>query len=520
MFQMISTKKLFFLFFIFSIVFFKSQNNEAQYKAYFKIALEYDTQPKEAAIKIKKLLQSCESEDNYVLAAIIYNKMGYWEMTSNNIDKAINLFKKGIEVGDQSSDKAGVAINTGFLGYLYLNMKMKNEGEKNIVEAIEMVKNTNGFYDPFVLSMLYNLQGSLKNKSLDERVAINNKVIANYKKLPSYSNKQFNLVGAYQNSGYLALEQKKYDEALKYIKTSASLNTDSIAYFKSGQYLLTSMIYSKKNKMDSVLYFATKAEKYIDPKTGTNDLLTVYGLKKEAYDKLKDTVNRNRYSALEAKLQNKVYDSNLSAAGNNLEKSLNREKVQKKSSYIYLLVSTTAIIILVTGMMLINLKRRREVAALKKFRLDTQNSLAKKPVTTATNNDATLEETINADTEKEILKGLLQFESKLQFNEKGISLGKLATQLKTNVKYLSFVIKKHKADNYNLYINQLRINYILKQLEMERDFIKYKIGHLSEICGYSSPAAFTRAFSEYTGVLPSTYIKLLCEEKDKKSKHQ
>jgi hypothetical protein len=72
--QMISTKKLFFLFFIFSIVFFKSQINEAQYKAYYKIALEYDTQPKEAAIKIKKLLQSCESEDNYVLAAIIYNK--------------------------------------------------------------------------------------------------------------------------------------------------------------------------------------------------------------------------------------------------------------------------------------------------------------------------------------------------------------------------------------------------------------------------------------------------------------
>jgi hypothetical protein len=44
-------------------------------------------------------------------------------------------------------------------------MKMKNEGEKNIVEAIDMVKNTNGFYDPYVLSMLYTLQGSLKNKS-------------------------------------------------------------------------------------------------------------------------------------------------------------------------------------------------------------------------------------------------------------------------------------------------------------------------------------------------------------------
>ena len=198
-----TSKKLVLLLFIFTIVLFKSQSTEEQTKQYYKIALEYDKQPKEAKLKILNLLEVCETKKNFVLAAMIYNKMGHWEMTSNNIDKAIDLFKKGIEVGDQSTDKAGVALNTGFLGYLYLNMKMKNEGEKNIVEAIDMVKNTNGFYDPYVLSMLYTLQGSLKNKSLEERVAINNKVIANFKKLPPYSNKQFNLVGAYQNSGYM-----------------------------------------------------------------------------------------------------------------------------------------------------------------------------------------------------------------------------------------------------------------------------------------------------------------------------
>lgn len=513
-----TSKKLVLLLFIFTIVLFKSQSTEEQTKQYYKIALEYDKQPKEAKLKILNLLEVCETKKNFVLAAMIYNKMGHWEMTSNNIDKAIDLFKKGIEVGDQSTDKAGVALNTGFLGYLYLNMKMKNEGEKNIVEAIDMVKNTNGFYDPYVLSMLYTLQGSLKNKSLEERVAINNKVIANFKKLPPYSNKQFNLVGAYQNSGYLALEQKKYDEALKYIKTSASLNTDNIPYFKSGQYLLTSMIYSKKNKMDSVLYFATKAEKYIDQKTGTNDLLLVYGLKKDAYDKLKDTVNRNRYSALEAILNNKVYDSNLSAAGNNLEKSLHREEEQKRSSFIYLLIGGFIFILLITALLVLNWKRRKEVAAFKKFRLDAKNLEDRPTVTVVANtHDVALEDAINADTEKEILNGLAQFENKTQFNEKGITLGKLSTQLNTNVKYLSHVVKKHKADNFNLYINQLRVNHVVKQLKDDECFIKYKISHLSEISGYSSPAAFTRAFSEITGVIPSTYIKLLSEEKLKKA---
>ncbi len=79
------------------------------------------------------------------------------------------------------------------------------------------------------------------------------------------------------------------------------------------------------------------------------------------------------------------------------------------------------------------------------------------------------------------------------------------------------MVKKHKADNFNLYINQLRVNHVVKQLEDDECFIKYKISHLSEISGYSSPAAFTRAFSKIIGVIPSTYIKLLSEEKLKKA---
>lgn len=235
-------------------------------------------------------------------------------------------------------------------------------------------------------------------------------------------------------------------------------------------------------------------------------------------EKLKDTVNRNRYSALEAILNNKVYDSNLSAAGNNLEKSLHREDEQKRSSFIYLLIGGFIFILLITALLVLNWKRRKEVAAFKKFRLDAKNLEDRPTVTVVANtHDVALEDAINADTEKEILNGLAQFENKTQFNEKGITLGKLSTQLNTNVKYLSHVVKKHKADNFNLYINQLRVNHVVKQLKDDECFIKYKISHLSEISGYSSPAAFTRAFSKIIGVIPSTYIKLLSEEKLKKA---
>lgn len=118
-------------------------------------------------------------------------------------------------------------------------------------------------------------------------------------------------------------------------------------------------------------------------------------------------------------------------------------------------------------------------------------------------------EYINESTEKIILSGLLKFENKYTYLHKSITLGKLATELNTNVKYLSIVIKKHKAENFNHYINELRIKYIVEKLTYNEDFLKYKISYLSDLCGYSSPAAFTKSFIEIMGQTPSEFIKSL-----------
>lgn len=118
-------------------------------------------------------------------------------------------------------------------------------------------------------------------------------------------------------------------------------------------------------------------------------------------------------------------------------------------------------------------------------------------------------DTINDTTEKYILDGLENLENNLIFLQKNITLGKIATELNTNVKYLSIVIKKNKAENFSNYINQLRINYIVEKLSTQDEFAKYKISHLSDLCGYSSPASFTKSFFEIMKQTPSDYIKSL-----------
>lgn len=114
---------------------------------------------------------------------------------------------------------------------------------------------------------------------------------------------------------------------------------------------------------------------------------------------------------------------------------------------------------------------------------------------------------INDITEKVILEGLVKFENKNLYLQKSITLGKLATELNTNVKYLSIVIKKHKADNFNHYLNRLRIDYIVAKLKTDDKFSRYKISHLSDLCGYSSPAAFTKSFIEIMKITPSDFIR-------------
>jgi AraC-like DNA-binding protein len=116
--------------------------------------------------------------------------------------------------------------------------------------------------------------------------------------------------------------------------------------------------------------------------------------------------------------------------------------------------------------------------------------------------------------EQELLKKLEKFESSEGFLNNKTSLVNLSKTLKTNPKYLSEVVNRNKGKNFNSYINDLRINYILQKLKAETKYSNYKITSLAEECGYNSHSTFIAAFRSVTGISPSTFIKFL-KEKEK-----
>lgn len=120
------------------------------------------------------------------------------------------------------------------------------------------------------------------------------------------------------------------------------------------------------------------------------------------------------------------------------------------------------------------------------------------------------------ETEDRILNELELFEESLEFNNPDISLFNLANQVNTNTKYLSEIIKKHKGVNFNQYINELRIKYIVEKLSNNPEYLKYKISHLADESGFSSHSAFTSVFKQIMGISPSVFIRLLKDDNKNK----
>lgn len=119
---------------------------------------------------------------------------------------------------------------------------------------------------------------------------------------------------------------------------------------------------------------------------------------------------------------------------------------------------------------------------------------------------------ISEKTEQIILDKLKKFEDSEKYINPKVSLQFLAKQLDTNTKYLSEIINKNKGQNFNNYINELRIHYMLRKLKSEPKYQNYKVSSLAEECGFNSRNTFTLAFKTALGISPAKFIGFMKKE--------
>jgi YesN/AraC family two-component response regulator len=116
------------------------------------------------------------------------------------------------------------------------------------------------------------------------------------------------------------------------------------------------------------------------------------------------------------------------------------------------------------------------------------------------------------ETTRLILHRLKTLEDSHFFLNPNCNLNDVSVQLKTNPKYLSQVINKEKKTNFNNYINDLRIEYLISKLWIDADLRNSKLSYMSASVGFNNINTFKNAFKKRQGILPSSFINELNKE--------
>lgn len=220
----------------------------------------------------------------------------------------------------------------------------------------------------------------------------------------------------------------------------------------------------------------------------------------DLFSKLNDSINSMEKQAVEAPVKKMISETKING----------EKKIQR------IAVISFIILILITGGMLIYRRRSHKIIHKKYEDLiakihheNEANTIEPTSEKNSKSNGIKSSVTITDETIKALLLKLEKFESSKKYLRKDLSLTWMANNLATNPKYLSEVIKTYKNHNFTSYINELRINYIIKKLYETPIYREYKITYLAEECGYVTPKVFVNAFKQQTGFTPSYFVEQL-----------
>jgi YesN/AraC family two-component response regulator len=115
--------------------------------------------------------------------------------------------------------------------------------------------------------------------------------------------------------------------------------------------------------------------------------------------------------------------------------------------------------------------------------------------------------TINDQKEKEILVALEKLITNEYYLTSNFSLQNASKKIKTNTTYLSHVVNKNFGKSFSEYSNELKVNYVIRQLMENKTYRKYSTQAIAESVGYKSAVSFTRSFKKRTGVTPVQFLR-------------
>jgi len=257
------------------------------------LAYHYAKQPQKAMEYFNKNLAYEESKPKQNIETLIsiYNNMGLVYQAKGEMENAIKVVKKSLELALKKGDSSQIAREYNIVGITLREGGKYDEAIENYQKAVDIkLKEIPKDYKKILL--LYgDIVGSYQDKkAYDKALEVNQKALKIVEKIHDKNQ----ILKNYLISGFLNLQKKDFDKALEFYKKAKKLaielyGTDN-PDIANQIYIKMAQCYSKKREFDKSMQFYEKAlkiyQKTLPPKhpaiaTTYNSLGVLYKAKGE-----------------------------------------------------------------------------------------------------------------------------------------------------------------------------------------------------------------------------------------------
>jgi len=473
----------------------------------------------------------------HLLKARIYGGKSQFKKAMNELVLSNQYANQNKNIDQQYKTKYFIALLKEHIGKSEEALEML----KSIVDYYGKQFQDNHNYEYDYIKSLFALGSSFnKSKLYDSASAINKKAIN-----LSLKSKDSILYGRLLlSSGRTHYYKKEYKSSLDSIlksKEISKLKPQSIGTLIRVD-LFLGKIYSEQNALNTSLVYLKKMDSlafakqnFFPPiRSGYELLIKSYKEKKDTEKQLfyinkllhVDSILDTNYKHVYVKINDEYTTPNLI-----LEKEFIINSLKKNNRNTF--VAVGVLLLLLISLIIISVRniKKRKVFQQRFLDLyeknntsdqkliDSDKTTTVQSLATSSDQNDTIDLGISEIIIDDILKHLDAFEKNNDFIKTNITINALSKEFKTNSKYLSKVINKHKGKSFSNYINELRIDFVIEKLKSDSMFRKYTIKAIANEIGFNTTDAFSRSFHKKTGIFPSFFLKQL-EKKQNEEKKQ
>lgn len=502
---------LFFLLFIA----LKAQDAARYNAVYAKTYLETSQKDFGRALKVADSLYEISQSPYFrtkslMLSASLYQQAG-------EVEKAVSYAVRSAEIIGDTGNPAWEARVYGFLATQYRILKLYKKSKQYIDKALEAgqaIEEASARNS--IQGLMYQEMAYYETERKNYRKAIRYIETAQLHFNLTRENLAFFTANNEQLTGLNYFYSGAYEQAMEHYKKALSLTGKSPENFLTGLiYNGMAAIYLKQNDLKNTAEYLRRAQKIADSSNYPRLKIEVNTTSREYYLKLDDSKKSREVQQKTDTLHNILAEKESAFIDDSYAKIEHKAmKAEKESGSKNLFLLAGAF--LLTGCSLAFFRyRKRQIRNTERIsrllqeyerRKSTADEMPE-PAIGAPDAGSTENTLMASETEQKLLRQLTEFEESMLFTDRSMSLPFLAAHLGTNIKYLSHIINRYKGKDFNNYINELRVSYIIRQLRENPEFRKYKIATLADESGFSSANKFTTIFKKVTDVPPSVFIR-------------